>query len=591
MEISVENNLAQSTPPKKTTAKMWLWLLPVLTICTLSFCGVAGGLVFWQTHSQQTEEIMPVSDLSLQNQPETNLTEPEVTSMAESFAPDLTPVVPTAEAASTSLREELPVFACPPDQLLASQSITAPVFSPVSFATRQGNDGWPLDTALQFTTTVTKVLATFSYIGLENGLPWERVWYFGHQELSRGSGVWDAGPQGHLTVQVAAGEGGFAPGVYKLEIYVAGRLMSQGAFNLVKPDTPAQRPVQVAYTTWDGTTHQLHLLDLTTNLTETLISSARGPAWSPDAVGLLFYNEADPAGLQVFNMGQKKAYSLSQEPFFQTAAWSPNRAYVAAAKSTEQGPQLILGDLNHNKSYPGPMGATPAWSPEGQRLAYRGCTDEGWNISTIRVISSTFDFNSIQRLSQGDDSQPAWSWDGQQLAFVRQENHNQDIYVMKADGSNLIRLTDHPAADVSPAWTPAGRLLFRSLRDGQWGLYGMNSDGSNQRLLITTPAQTDWQPDPLAVSTDVLIVTPDPPKPQPQIPAGYGLLAISNQKNNDEMTFTIDNKEHKIGPYQVWMLPLKPGHYTWTASWPGKSSRTGIADITLGQVSNPVVER
>jgi hypothetical protein len=69
------------------------------------------------------------------------------------------------------------------------------------------------------------------------------------------------------------------------------------------------------------------------------------------------------------------------------------------------------------------------------------------------------------------------------------------------------------------------------------------------------------------------------------------LLAISNQKNNDEMTFTIDNLEHKIGPYQVRMLPLRPGHYTWTASWPGKNSRTGIADIALGQVAYPLIER
>jgi Tol biopolymer transport system component len=174
---------------------------------------------------------------------------------------------------------------------------------------------------------------------------------------------------------------------------------------------------------------------------------------------------------------------------------------------------------------------------------------------------------------------------------VRRDGDNQDIYVMAADGSHLTRLTDHPAADVSPAWTPDQRLLFRSLRDGQWGIYVMNADGSDQRQLVSTPAQADWQPDRLAVSTDVLVVTPEPPKPQPQIPAGLGLLVISNQKNNDEMTFTIDNKEHKIGPYQVWTLPLRPGHYTWTASWPGKNSRTGIADIVLGQVAHPVIER
>ena len=66
---------------------------------------------------------------------------------------------------------------------------------------------------------------------------------------------------------------------------------------------------------------------------------------------------------------------------------------------------------------------------------------------------------------------------------------------------------------------------------------------------------------------------------------------VSNLKNNDEMTFTIDNVEHKVGPFRYQTIPLSPGHYTWTASWPGKTSRTGIADIALGQVAYPVIER
>jgi dipeptidyl aminopeptidase/acylaminoacyl peptidase len=245
--------------------------------------------------------------------------------------------------------------------------------------------------------------------------------------------------------------------------------------------------------------------------------------------------------------------------------------------------------LNQNQAFDGPAGEEPAWAPEGQRLAYRGCDEEAWHINTIQVIGPNFDLSSIHRLTTGHDSQPAWAWDGQRIAFVRREADNQDIYTIRADGSHLVRLTDHPAADVSPAWTPDHRLVFRSLRDGEWGLYVMNADGSGVRHLIRTPAPTDRQPDRLAVSTDVLVA--EPPKPQIQIPAGNGLLAISNRKNNDEMTFTIDNVEHKIGPYQVRLLPLKPGHYTWTASWPGKHSRNGIADIVLGQVAYPVVEQ
>lgn len=583
MDSSAAQSSTEPAPKKQNAAKAGLWLLPVLAICTLSFCGIAGGLFFWQSRSHQTGESGGlISESVLQNQVEDSLTAPA--------KPTATPIALTSLSKQA---EPVPAFICPDDSPTANQTATAPLMSPISFATRQGVEGWPLDSSLQFTTAVTTVLATFSYDGLENGLPWERVWYFGDKELSQGSGVWDAGPRGKLTVQVKAGEGGFAPGVYKLEIYVQGQLLSQGAFHIVAPDTPTQRPIQVAYTTWDGQAHQLNLLDLTTHQTETLVTAARGPAWSADAVGLLFFSESSltgNSGLQVFNMGQRKAYPLNQESF-QTIAWSPNRTYVASTAGEGQESHLVLWDLDQNKAYPGPFGADPAWSPEGQRLAYRGCTAEGWNISTLEVVAPIFETATIRRLTQGDDSQPVWSWNGQRLAFVRRESDNQDIYVMAADGSSLTRLTDHPAADVSPAWTPDNRLLFRSQRDGQWGIYTMNANGSDQRLLVTTPSEAGWQPDHLAVSTNVLVVTPELSRPQPQIPAGHGLLAISNQKNNDEMTFTIDNKEHKIGPYQIWMLPLKPGHYTWTASWPGKNSRTGIADIALGQVTYPVVER
>jgi dipeptidyl aminopeptidase/acylaminoacyl peptidase len=224
-------------------------------------------------------------------------------------------------------------------------------------------------------------------------------------------------------------------------------------------------------------------------------------------------------------------------------------------------------------------------------LAYRSCAREGWHISTIQVIASYFDTNSLQHLTSGDDSQPVWSWDGQWIAFVRREGDNQDIYTVRADGSDLTRLTNHPAADVSPAWTPDHRLVFHSLRDGRWSIYTMNADASDEHQLVSTDSPPEWQPGRLAVSTNVLVVEPPPPQPQIQIPAGHGLLAVSNQKNNDEMTFTIDNIEHKIGPYQLRLLPLRPGHYTWTASWPGKISRTGLADIVVGQIAYPLVER
>ena len=57
---------------------------------------------------------------------------------------------------------------------------------------------------------------------------------------------------------------------------------------------------------------------------------------------------------------------------------------------------------------------------------------------------------------------------------------NREIYVIELDGTGLTRLTNHPAADPAPAWSPDGtRIAFASNRDGNDEIYLMNADGSN----------------------------------------------------------------------------------------------------------------
>ena len=51
-----------------------------------------------------------------------------------------------------------------------------------------------------------------------------------------------------------------------------------------------------------------------------------------------------------------------------------------------------------------------------------------------------------------DDSYPVWSPDGRQLAFQSARDGNLEIYVMNADGTNPVRLTNDPADDVGAVW-------------------------------------------------------------------------------------------------------------------------------------------
>jgi TolB protein len=78
--------------------------------------------------------------------------------------------------------------------------------------------------------------------------------------------------------------------------------------------------------------------------------------------------------------------------------------------------------------------------------------------------------------SAGDwfDEDPVWSPDGARIAFAstRFQRGNIDIYVMNADGSSPVRLTDDPAPDQDPAWAADGRsVFFTSERDGRGEIY------------------------------------------------------------------------------------------------------------------------
>ena len=63
----------------------------------------------------------------------------------------------------------------------------------------------------------------------------------------------------------------------------------------------------------------------------------------------------------------------------------------------------------------------------------------------------------------------AVSPDGSHLVFALSATGNADIWVQNVDGSELRQLTNDPAADAWPVWSPDGRsIMFASLRDGAW---------------------------------------------------------------------------------------------------------------------------
>ena len=90
------------------------------------------------------------------------------------------------------------------------------------------------------------------------------------------------------------------------------------------------------------------------------------------------------------------------------------------------------------------------------------------------------------------------------IVFTSARDGNREIYIMNPNGSEQVRLTNHPGNDLNAVWSPTGeQILFTSDRDGLRDLYLMNPDGSNIRRVFkkelrrvnTSRDGSTWSPD------------------------------------------------------------------------------------------------
>lgn len=92
----------------------------------------------------------------------------------------------------------------------------------------------------------------------------------------------------------------------------------------------------------------------------------------------------------------------------------------------------------------------------------------------------------------GAETDPAFSPDGEWIAFTGQYAGNTDVYVMPAMGGEPRRLTWHPGADVVQGWTPDGDILFQSGREGHptrlWQFFTVGVDGGFPKAVFAAQA-------------------------------------------------------------------------------------------------------
>ena len=155
-------------------------------------------------------------------------------------------------------------------------------------------------------------------------------------------------------------------------------------------------------------------------------------------------------------------------------------------------------------------GENPSWSPNGLRLAFdrhMGPDDPSLSPrspSDVFVMSLNGGDQTNLTNSPADDSQPAWSPDGSRIVFVSDRNANQEgtsrLFIMNADGSGVTPLTTGDGlgpftGDVSPSWSPDGsKVVFArgvpSDFPGASAIFVINADGSGLKRLTKLQART-----------------------------------------------------------------------------------------------------
>jgi len=211
-------------------------------------------------------------------------------------------------------------------------------------------------------------------------------------------------------------------------------------------------------------------------------------AWSPDGTRLAFRIERVEGGVAPSTTsggggGQGRGQSSTPE----ANQPSKNRdIYVMNIDGT---------GLTRLTDHPG-EDIEPAWSPDGELIAFTSRRDGN---SEIYVMNA--DGKQQTRLTNepADDFHPEWSNDGTRIAFASLRDGNREIYVMNADGTVPARLTNHESNDFQPAWSPDGtRIAFTSERDGNDEIYTISTDGSSLNRLTRDQADDfnpNWSPD------------------------------------------------------------------------------------------------
>jgi Tol biopolymer transport system component len=236
--------------------------------------------------------------------------------------------------------------------------------------------------------------------------------------------------------------------------------------------------------------YQVYQINVDGSGRQLVLEDASEPAISPDRQWLAYYSwRPDALGLRLHNLVTGEDRQLTADNNDSYPSWAPEQSRLAFWNYAADTVHTINFDGSDRRQIA--KGEFAAWSPAGDRVAFKGCVDGG---RCGIVLANPDGGNPTLLTTYANDGQPAWSPDGRALTFVSDREGNWDIYAINADGSWLRRITDNPTTDGLPEWSLDGtRIAFRSDRDGRWAIWVASGVGGPATKLVDADTGSRWQ--------------------------------------------------------------------------------------------------
>jgi Tol biopolymer transport system component/serine/threonine protein kinase len=228
------------------------------------------------------------------------------------------------------------------------------------------------------------------------------------------------------------------------------------------------------------------------------------PSLSPDGKTLIYAGDQAGTwdiyfqrvtGSTPINLTKDSAAPLANDT---QPAISPDGEQIVFRSDREGGGIFVMGATGENVRRLVDHGHNPAWSPDGQEIAYSDGSfampsERGNFPGPLYVVKLAT--GETKQVTEMDAVQPNWSPHGHRIAYWGiMRGGQRDIWTVGVHGGDPVAVTSDPALDWNPIWSPDGRYLYiASDRGGSMNLWRVPIDEQSGKVLgkpepVTTPA-------------------------------------------------------------------------------------------------------